>query len=365
MLCSSKRLLGFTLACAMLAWLLGCGSEGSGGPQDPAAAASGGPLTIVATIGMIGDVVERVAGDRAEVEVLVGPGVDPHLYQPTRGDMESFLAADMIFYNGLMLEGRMTDALVRAATSNRGVFAVTELLNPATLLEAEDYEDASDPHVWMDPTAWSKAVEVIRDRLIERDPEGRSVYEANATALIEELASLDEYCQQVLGSVPEGERVIISAHDAFGYFGRRYGYEVLGIQGLSTASEAGLRDIERLVDQLVTREIGAVFVESTVSDRNIEALISGAAARGHTVIIGGELFSDALGPLGTYEGTYVGMLDHNATTIARGLGGQAPEGGMQGKLPPCPPGLSIQEWCQRASPACRSTRPTARSRSTR
>ncbi|NRA57655.1 MAG: zinc ABC transporter substrate-binding protein [Phycisphaerales bacterium] len=309
------------------------------GPSEPASeaqpgATSDGPITIVATIGMIGDIVERVAGDRAEVEVLVGPGVDPHLYQPTRGDMESFLAADMIFYNGLMLEGRMTDALVRAATANRGVYAVTELLDPDMLMEAADYEDASDPHVWMDPTAWTKAVEVIRDRLIERDPDGRTLFESNATALIEELATLDEYCQRVLGSVPEGERVIISAHDAFGYFGRRFGYEVLGIQGLSTASEAGLRDIERLVDTLVDRNIGAVFVESTVSDRNVEALIAGAAARGHTVSIGGELFSDALGPVGTYEGTYIGMIDHNATTIARGLGGEAPEDGMQGKLTP-------------------------------
>ena len=336
MVCSSKRWFGFTLACALLAALFGCGSERGDSAPSPVsgAAVSDGPITIVATIGMIGDIVERVAGDRANVEVLIGPGVDPHLYQPTRGDMESLLAADMVFYNGLLLEGRMTDALVRAATANRGVFAVTELIDPATLMEAEDYPDASDPHVWMDPTAWAKAVEVIRDRLIERDPDGRTVFESNATALTEELARLDEYCQRVLTSVPDGERVIVSAHDAFGYFGRRYGYEVLGIQGLSTESEAGVRDIERLIEILVTRQVSAVFVESTVSDRNVQALISGAAARGHAVSIGGELFSDALGPGGTYEGTYVGMLDHNATTIARALGGEAPEGGMQGKLTP-------------------------------
>jgi manganese/zinc/iron transport system substrate-binding protein len=246
--------------------------------------------------------------------------------------MAALLAADVVFYNGLLLEGRMTDALVRAASADRGVHAVTELIDPQYLVQPEDLEGKDDPHVWMDPSAWARAVEVVRDRLVEREPESKELFESNAEALLAEIAELDAYCQRVLHSVPEGQRVLVTAHDAFGYFGRRYGYEVLGIQGLSTESEAGVRDIERLVDLLVQREIGAVFVESTVSERNIKALIAGARARGHEVAIGGELFSDAMGPGGTYEGTYVGMIDHNATIIARALGGDAPQGGMQGKL---------------------------------
>lgn len=315
------------IACLTLA-LHACGPSPTPTPTPT------GHYTIVATTGMIGDAARRIAREHATVHVLMGPGVDPHLYQPTRDDMQRVLAADIIFYNGLLLEGRMTDALVRAATQGRRVHPVTERIDPQYLVQPETLEGKDDPHVWMDPTAWAKAAEVIRDYLREHDPKHAEQYEANTQALLEEFQRLDEYCQRVLHSVPQGQRVLLTAHDAFGYFGRRYGYEVLGIQGLSTESEAGVRDIERLVDTLVTRGISAVFVESTVSDRNIKALIAGAAARGHTVAIGGELFSDALGPADTYEGTYVGMIDHNATTIARALGGQAPERGMQGQLAP-------------------------------
>lgn len=316
-------LLGFVLAA--------CEKSPAPAPT-PAPTPGTQPMAIVATTGMIGDIAQRVVGDRGEVRVLMGAGVDPHLYQPTRDDMGALLAADVVFYNGLLLEGRMTDALVRAASSDRGVHPVTELIDAQYLVQPEDLEGKDDPHVWMDPTAWAKAVEVIRDRLIEHAPDSKELFESNAEELLTEIGELDAYCERVLHSVPEGQRVLVTAHDAFGYFGRRYGYEVLGIQGLSTESEAGVRDIERLVDLLVNRQIKAVFVESTVSERNIKALIAGAKARGHDVAVGGELFSDAMGPGGTYEGTYVGMIDHNATTIARALGGEAPPGGMQAKL---------------------------------
>lgn len=320
------------LGCVLLA-LAGCGEDPPASPTSGAGSGGGTePMTIVATTGMIGDMARRVVGDRGEVKVLMGAGVDPHLYQPTRDDMAALLAADVVFYNGLLLEGRMTDALVRAASGDRGVHPVTELIDQQYLVQPEDLEGKDDPHVWMDPTAWAKAVEVIRDRLVEHAPDSKELFESNAEELLVEIGELDAYCERVLHSVPEGQRVLVSAHDAFGYFGRRYGFEVMGIQGLSTESEAGVRDIERLVDLLVSRKIGAVFVESTVSERNIKALIAGAKARGHEVAIGGELFSDAMGPGGTYEGTYVGMIDHNATTIARALGGKAPQGGMQGKL---------------------------------
>lgn len=288
--------------------------------------------TIVTTVGMIEDVARHIAGDRAEVIGLMGSGVDPHLYKPTRSDIRRLMDADVIFYNGLLLEGKMADALIRAATSGKKVHAVTELLDEQYLLEPAEFEGLYDPHVWMDPAAWSQTIDVIRDKLIEFDSSGKDVYINNADAYRTKLAEIDAYAARVLSSVPEQQRVLVTAHDAFNYFGRRFGYDVVGIQGLSTESEAGVRDIENLVDLLVDRNIGAVFVESTVSDRNIKALIAGAKARGHTVVIGGELFSDAMGNADTYEGTYIGMIDHNVTTIARALGGEAPELGMNGKL---------------------------------
>ncbi|MEO0586259.1 MAG: zinc ABC transporter substrate-binding protein [Planctomycetota bacterium] len=287
---------------------------------------------VVATIGMVGDLVEQVAGDRAEVSTLMGPGVDPHLYKPTRNDIAKLMAADVIFYNGLLLEGKMTDALIRAATAGKKVYAVTELLDESTLLEPDDFEGLYDPHVWMDPAAWATTIPIIRDRLADFDPDGTTAYQANADAALAGVNALDAYAAQALASVPEQSRVLVTAHDAFNYLGSRFGYEVVGIQGLSTESEAGVRDIERMVDMLVERDIRAVFVESTVSDRNIRALIEGAAAKGHTVTIGGELFSDAMGAPGTYRSTYVGMIDHNATTIARALGGDAPAAGLHGRL---------------------------------
>lgn len=292
------------------------------------------PYKAVATVGMVADIVRNVAGDRAKVVSLMGEGVDPHLYKATRSDMATLLGADIVFYNGLLLEGKMSDALIRVATSGKKVHAVTELLEEKFLLEPEAFAGHYDPHVWMDPAAWLRAVEVVADKLAEFDPSGASVYRQNLAGYLEELRALDAYGERVLATVPETSRVLVTAHDAFNYFGRRYGYEVVGIQGISTESEAGVRDIERLVDLLVSRRVRAVFVETTVSDRNVNALIAGARARGHNVVIGGKLFSDAMGAPGSYEGTYIGMIDHNITTIVRALGGQAPERGLHGRLAP-------------------------------
>lgn len=294
---------------------------------------SDSPYRIAATTGMVADIASEVAGDRAEVVVLMSAGIDPHLYKPTRSDIQRIMMADVVFYNGLLLEGRMTDALIRAATAGKKVHAVTELLDESYLLEPEELEGHHDPHVWMDPAAWIKAVEVVRDKLIEYDRPSEAVYRKNAAEYVKQLEKLDAYAAKVLNTVPEPQRVLVTAHDAFNYFGRRFGYEVIGIQGISTESEAGVQDIEKLVDLLVERRVKAVFVESTVSERNINALIAGARARGHSVTIGGRIFSDAMGPAGTYEGTYIGMIDHNVTVIARALGGEAPETGLNGKLP--------------------------------
>ena len=291
-------------------------------------------LSVITTTGMVTDPATIIAGDHASVTGLMGSGIDPHLYKPTRTDIAKLMDADIVLYSGLLLEGRMTDAFVRIATSGIAVRAVTEAVDESSLLAPEEFAGHHDPHLWMDPLAWSLAVDVIADTLAAEDPDHADDYRANADAYKSQIADLHAYAERVLSTVPESQRILITAHDAFNYFGRRYGYQVVGIQGISTESEAGVRDIERLVDLLVDNQIKAVFIESTVSERNINALIAGARARGHEVIIGGELFSDAMGQENTYEGTYIGMIDHNITLIARALGGDAPERGMQGKLTP-------------------------------
>lgn len=290
------------------------------------------PFKASATVGMISDIASHVAGDRARVEGIIGEGVDPHLYKPTTSDIKALQGADIVFYNGLMLEGKMGDVLIRLGRSGKPVYAVTE-----EILEQGDYvitdeEDHYDPHVWMDVQGWIRAVDVVAKGLSEFDSAGAEAYAANAAAYKAELEKLDAYAKKVIGSIPEGRRVLVTAHDAFSYMTPAYGLEVRGIQGISTESEAGVKDIEDLVSFLVERKIPAIFVESSVSEKNIKALAEGARARGHEVVIGGELYSDAMGGAGSYEGTYIGMIDHNVTTIARALGGEAPEKGLNGKL---------------------------------
>ena len=302
------------------------------GAPGAARAQADEPLHVVATTGMIADVVRNVAGEHAEVTQLMGEGVDPHLYKATRSDITAMLRADVVFYNGLLLEGKLTDALVRVATSGRPVYAVTELVEESYLLEPPEFQGLYDPHLWMDPSAWARAVEVVRDKLAQQDPAHAETYRANADVYLAKLEQLDAYAEEVLASVPPERRVLVTAHDAFNYLGRRYGFEVQGIQGISTESEAGLKRVEELVDLLVERSIPAVFVETTIPERSVRALTAGAADRGHQVEIGGALFSDAMGAPGTYQGTYIGMIDHNVTTIARALGGEPPAKGLNGRL---------------------------------
>jgi manganese/zinc/iron transport system substrate-binding protein len=325
------------LAAGLGALLSGCGDPASdaAAPTTTTPAAARGTYRVVTTTAMIGDIARNVAGTRAEVESLMGPGVDPHLYRPTRSDISRLLEADIVFYNGLNLEGKMTDTFVQVAAANRHVYAVTagiQQLEPEYLLEPPAFAGHYDPHVWMDPRGWIRATEVVVEALCGFDPARAGEYRAAAEAYATSLRRLDAYAHEALSSVPAGKRVLVTAHDAFNYFARAYSVEVQGIQGISTESEAGLKRIEALVDLLVDRRIGAVFTETSVSEKNIRALVEGAEARGHRVAIGGTLFSDAMGAPGTYEGTYLGMIDHNVTTIVRALGGDAPPGGMDGKL---------------------------------
>jgi manganese/zinc/iron transport system substrate-binding protein len=299
----------------------------------PPAKAQSRTLSVVATTGMIADAARQVGGNLVEVKALMGPGVDPHAYRQTRTDIVAMTKADLILWHGLYLEAQMED-FMRDLARTRPVVAVAETLPKTVLLTHDAYVDKFDPHIWMNPNLWARVVIAVRDALISVRPDAKSTFEANAAAHLKDIADLADYSTKVLSSVPAESRVLLTAHDAFNYFGLAYGLDVLGIQGISTESEAGLNRISELVDLLVSRKIRAVFVESSVSDRNIRALVEGAAARDHKVIIGGELFSDAMGANDTYEGTYLGMIDHNVTVIARALGGEAPERGMRGKLSP-------------------------------
>ncbi len=300
------------------------------GPPS-SAVAQDAPLKVVATTGMIADAARRIGGDAVEVRALMGPGVDPHSYRQTRTDIVAMVNADLVLRHGLYLEAQMEDFFAGLG-KRKPVVSVAEGLPRDTLIAHEDYADKFDPHVWMDPELWTTAILAVRDALVAARPEAEGVFAANAAAHLEEVGQLAAYARKVQASVPQEARVLVTAHDAFNYFGRAYGFEVLGIQGISTQSEAGLQRVSELVEVLVSRGIKAVFVESSVSDRSVRALIEGAAARGHEVKIGGELFSDAMGEDGTYEGTYLGMIDHNVTLIARALGGAAPERGATGRL---------------------------------
>jgi manganese/zinc/iron transport system substrate-binding protein len=288
--------------------------------------------SVVATVGMVGDMVREVSGGRVRADTLIGEGVDPHLFRPTRADIARLLGADAVFGNGHRLEGRMGDVLERVRSGGKPVVLVAESLPRDKLRANPDYPDAADPHVWMDPSLWSEAAPAAVAGLLRLVPDGRQGFAEALARFQQRLARLDAYAREAMASVPENARVLVTAHDAFGYFGQRYGLEIESIQGISTESEANLAAIEGLVRKLVDRRVPAVFAETSVPDRAVRALIEGAGARGQRVAMGGNLFSDAMGRAGTYEGTYEGMIDHNVTTIARALGGTVPPRGLNGRL---------------------------------
>jgi manganese/zinc/iron transport system substrate-binding protein len=294
----------------------GCSEAGSGPRRE-------GPLRVVTTIGMIADGAQRIAGPHAEVVALMGPGIDPHLYKASEGDVRRLTEADLILYNGLHLEGKMGDVLVKLARS-RPVVAVSEAVPEGELREPPELAGLYDPHLWFDVRLWSRTVEPMVEALVELLPEHAEELRARGEAWRLELLELDRWVEARIGEIPREQRVLVTAHDAFGYFGRRYGIEVVGLQGISTLAEASLQDMERVIDLVASRRIPAIFVESSVPPRSIEAVQAATARRGHRVAIGGELFSDAMGPAGTPEGTYPGMVRHNVDTIVEGLKGAPP-----------------------------------------
>jgi len=293
----------------------GCEREAGRGERDANA-----PLRVVTTTAMIADAARAVGGSRVEVSSLMGEGVDPHLYKASPGDIRQLSGADLVLFNGLHLEGRMGDVLTRLESRTPTV-RVTDRIAGERLREPPEFEGESDPHVWFDVGLWISVVDRVREALITVDPEGESEYRAGADGYLAQLRELDSWVRSEMTRIPEGRRVLVTAHDAFGYFGDAYGIEVLGVQGISTDSEASIRDINSLVDTLVARRVPAVFIESSVPQKTVQALVEGCRSRGHNVVIGGELFSDAMGPSGTPEGTYIGMIRHNVRTITAALVG--------------------------------------------
>ncbi|MEX0701870.1 MAG: zinc ABC transporter substrate-binding protein [Planctomycetales bacterium] len=316
--------------------MTGCnGGDGSErGGAKPAAFSGEYPMRIVATTGMVADIARQVAGEKGTVAALMGPGSDPHVHKPTRDDVQALTNADVIFYSGLNLEGRMGDTFARFGRTGKPVYAVTEKLDESKLREPPEFDGHYDPHVWMDVKLWSECAGFVAEALAEFDPPNAERYRRNAADYRAELDQLDAYVKEAIASVPEEHRVLVTSHDAFGYLGRAYGIEVNAVQGITTEAEAGLADVNELVGFIIQRKVPAIFVESSVSPKNIEHVRQACRAGGWEVRLGGELFSDAMGAEGTYEGTYIGMIDHNATTVARALGGTAPARGMQGKLAP-------------------------------
>ncbi|MDP9701104.1 manganese/zinc/iron transport system substrate-binding protein [Paenibacillus intestini] len=278
-----------------------------------------GKVQVTATTGMIADVAREVGGVYVEVTGLMGPGVDPHLYKASQGDIRKLEQAKVIFYNGLHLEGKMTSILEKMSKSKQ-VTAVAEKIPVEELHSGQATGGTEyDPHVWFNVKHWMRATEAVRDTLVEADPDHAEQYKTQAATYLEKLQALDTEVREKIGQIPEESRVLVTAHDAFGYFGQAYGIKVMGLQGISTAAEYGAKDVSELRDFLVENQIKAVFIESSVPAKAMEAIIAGAAEKGHTVKIGGELFSDAMGAEGTVEGTYIGMVRHNVETIAAAL----------------------------------------------
>lgn len=279
-------------------------------------------LHVVATTGHIGDAVRVIAGDVVELQVLLGPGIDPHTYTATESNIRTFQRADLILYNGLHLEAQL-ERVLRQLNERSAVtaIAVAEALDPARLLRWDESEgSAYDPHVWNDVRLWKEAVQVICDALIQADPTNAERYRANADAYLAQLDELDAYIRSQVARIPPERRILVTAHDAFGYFGRAYGFEVEAVQGISTATEAGTADIQALTALIFERNVPAIFLETTIPPRTIEAVRAAVHAAGREVMLGGELYSDALGEPGSGAETYVGMMRHNVDTIAAALG---------------------------------------------
>ncbi len=277
-----------------------------------------GKLKVLATTGMIYDAVINIAGDSVIADALMGPGVDPHLYKATQGDLARLSDADVVFYNGLHLEGKMGEVLEKLARI-KNVVAVSEKIPLERLRDTPVFAGNYDPHIWFNVALWKEAVKEVGATLKAVDPDNSGLYEINMNKYLAELDALHSWVINEIATIPAQQRLLVTAHDAFGYFGEAYTIEVNGLQGISTQSEFGLKDIANLVNLIVDRNVKAVFVETSVSERAINAVVDGCRQRGHEVTIGGKLYSDAMGEFGTPDGTYIGMVTANVKTIVSSL----------------------------------------------
>jgi manganese/zinc/iron transport system substrate-binding protein len=301
------------LCVALIALLfIGCGAQGSADKGDLAQR----KIKIVTTTGMIADAVKNVGGERVDVVALMGPGVDPHLYKASAGDVSRMSSADIIFYNGLHLEGKMTEIFEKMQRFAK-VYAIADGVDEKLLERTSAFAGNYDPHIWFDVKLWMQVVKYIAKCLSEVDPQSAEIYQANMTAYLAKLQELDQYVRDQAATIPEQHRILITAHDAFHYFGKAYGFQVRGLQGISTVAETGTADVQQLADFIVKHKVPAIFVETSVPPRYIEALQAAVKSRGFDVKIGGTLFSDAMGDPGTPEGEYLGMVKHNIDTIVK------------------------------------------------
>lgn len=300
------------------------------------ATAQDDPLRAVATVGMVGDMVAEVGGECVDASWIMGSGVDPHLYQASARDVSTLQQAQIIFYAGLSLEGQLGEVLAGFARRTPTVAVAEELSEPEDLIETDDAYGV-DPHLWMDVGLWAKGIPVIEDALLEQRPDCADTVRANASRYSDRLLALDSWVREAVATIPAERRVLVTAHDAFAYFGRAYDIEVWGIQGVSTESEAGVTDIRETARLVAERRIPAIFVESTINPRTVQAVVEAARRLGHEVTLGEQLFSDAMGEEGTAQGSYIGMLHANTRAVVDGLGGE---------LPPLPEQLTqwASEW---------------------
>ncbi|MDO5707819.1 MAG: zinc ABC transporter substrate-binding protein [Andreesenia angusta] len=279
----------------------------------------GGKKTVVATTTMLKDLVDQLSGDHLEVDGLMGPGVDPHLYKPSAGDVNKLEEADLVVYGGLHLEGQMGEVFGSLEKKDKMILDSSSNLDESLLLKSPDFQGNFDPHIWFDVTIWQEVAKEVEAKLEELDPENKDDYKSNLDSYLAELDELDKYVEEKAKEVPEDQRVLVTAHDAFNYFAKRYGFEVKGLQGISTESEASTSDVTEISDFIKDRKIKAIFVESSVPKKNVEALQEAVKAKGFDVQIGGELYSDSLGDEGSGDDTYIATVKHNIDTIAGAL----------------------------------------------
>ncbi len=277
-----------------------------------------GNLHIVTTTGIIADVVKQIVGDSAEVSSLMGPGTDPHLYKPTPGDIELLDKADVILVNGLHLEGKMADILEKYG-NEKPVIAVSDGIDKSKIIKSADFADSYDPHIWFDSEIWMEGFQEITNQLCKLDSTSRTYFQTNFRRYQGEVEEMNKWVETTMSGISDQSKVLITSHDAFSYFGRRYGIEVKGIQGISTLSEVGLKDIADMVDFVIARQIKSIFVETSTSNKTAQSIVDGAKDKGYVLALKGPLFSDALGEPDSDGGTYIGMVKANVSMIVEGL----------------------------------------------